>query len=114
MQQLLGTSIGVFLGLTVCLVGGAAVLTGQAIGRNWKPGWVVVLSTLGLAIADRFLVFALFGGELLSPSGFLIHYMVLLAIGLLAFRISRVTTMIRQYPWAYERASMLSYRERTS
>ena len=31
MQSLLGTSLGVFIGLTVILIGGAAIMTGRAL-----------------------------------------------------------------------------------
>ena len=69
LTALLGTTPAVFIGLTVVLVGGAAILTGRAIGGNWKPAWQVVAAGFGLALADRFLVYALFEGELLSVVG---------------------------------------------
>jgi hypothetical protein len=37
MESLLGTSLGVFVGLTVVITGGAAILTGRAIAGNWRP-----------------------------------------------------------------------------
>ena len=44
LTALLGTTPAIFIGLTVVLVGGAAILTGRAIGGNWKPAWQVVLT----------------------------------------------------------------------
>ena len=41
---LLGTSPAIFIGLTVILVGGAAILTGRAVADDWKPAWQVVAS----------------------------------------------------------------------
>ena len=37
MQSLLGTSLGVFIGLTVVIIGGAAIMTGRALADGWKP-----------------------------------------------------------------------------
>jgi hypothetical protein len=112
MSGLLGTSIWVFLGMTVVLAGGAAWMTGQAIAGTWRPYWQIPPYTLLLALSDRFLIFALFGGELLSLSGFLIDWAALLGLATLAFRLTRVHVMLRQYPWLYERDGLFGWRER--
>jgi hypothetical protein len=112
MEGLLGTSIGVFVGLTVIIAGGAAIMTGRALADGWKAPWVVVFACFGLTLADRFLVYALFEGDLLSPSGFLIDFVILTALALLAYRVTLVRKMASQYPWRYERVSLFSYRER--
>ena len=112
MEGLLGTSIGVFVGLTVIVAGGAAVMTGRALADGWKPPWQVVAACFGLALANRFLVYALFGGNLLSLTGFLIDLAMLAALALLAHRVTLVRKMVSQYPWRYERSSLLKYRER--
>lgn len=111
MEDLLGTSLPVWIGITVILTGGAALLAGRAIGDNWKPAWQVVAAALGLALFDQFLVYALFQGHLLNLSAFLIDFIVLAAIGLAAWRITRVSRMVRQYPWRYARSSIFSYVE---
>jgi hypothetical protein len=112
MQSLLGTSLGVFIGLTVIIIGGAAIMTGRALADGWKPPWQVVAACFGLALADRFLVYALFQGQLLSLSGFIIDFAVLTGLGLIAHRLTMVHKMIAQYPWRYERQSLWTYRER--
>jgi ABC-type uncharacterized transport system permease subunit len=111
LSALLGATPAVFVGLTVVLVGGAAVLAGRAIAGNWKPAWHVVAACLGLALADRFLIYALFDGELLSLWGFLLHFAVLLGLGLASWRIAQVGKMVGQYPWRYERTSPFVYAE---
>ncbi|MEK0083711.1 DUF6867 family protein [Benzoatithermus flavus] len=111
LATLLGAPPAVFVGLTLILIGGAAVLTGRAIGGNWKPAWQVVAAGIGLAIIDRFLIFALFEGTLLSLWGFVLHYALFVALGLVAWRIARVSKFVRQYPWRYQRTSLLSYEE---
>jgi hypothetical protein len=105
MQALLGNSPGVYLGLTVCLMGFAAFMAGQATAVTWKPAWH--------ALADRFLAFALFEGSLLSLPAYLIDTATLAAIALLAWRLGRARKMVSQYPWLYERAGPLSWRNRT-
>jgi hypothetical protein len=112
-QSLLGTSLGVFIGLTVVIIGGAAIMTGRALADGWKPAWQVVAACFGLALADRFLVYALFEGELLSLSGFIIDFLVITALALIAHRLTLVHKMVAQYPWRYERQSLWTYREKS-
>ncbi|HFD15126.1 MAG TPA: hypothetical protein ENJ38_02340 [Rhodospirillales bacterium] len=111
MDGLLGTSPAVFIGLTVVLVGGCTILAGRAMAANWRGPWQVVGAAFGLTLADRFLVYALFDGELLSPTGFLIDFVVLTVLGLVSYRITRVERMVRQYPWKYRKRSPFAYVE---
>ena len=111
MDNLLGTSLGVFIGLTLFIAGGAAILTGKAIAETWRPLWQVVFACFGLALADRFLIYALFEGDLLHLPGFLIHFAVLSALAILAWRITLAHCMVAQYPWKVERASLFTWRE---
>jgi hypothetical protein len=113
MESLLGTSLGVFIGLTVIIIGGAAMMTGRVLADGWKSPLQVVFACFGLALADRFLVYALFGGELLSLSGFLIDFAVLTAMALTAHRLTVVHKMVAQYPWRYERESLWTYRKKS-
>ncbi len=113
MQAIIGPSLPIFIGLTIILIGGAAMLTGRAMAENWRPWWHLALAALGLGVVDRFLIYALFGGRLLDPLGFAVHYVILLGLGLLAHRIAEVAKMVRQYPWRYERAGLFAYREKS-
>jgi ABC-type uncharacterized transport system permease subunit len=112
MESILGTSVGVFLGVTVALMGFAAFMTGQALANTWKPMWHAVVYAILLGFADRFLTFALFEGELLSLNGYLVDTAVLVVISLFAFRISQVRRMVSQYPWLYERAGLFGWRQK--
>ena len=109
MEAQLGTSIWVYLGLTVIITGGAAAMMGQAIAVTWRPFWQVIIYSILLGLADRFLVYALFEGTLLSLSGFLIHTVTVMAIASLAFRISRARNMVNQYPWLYKRSGLFGW-----
>ncbi len=113
MEALLGTTPGVSFTVTVVVMGFAAFMTGQAMAGTWKPVRQVVLYCLLLGLGDRFLIFSLFEGELLSLSGYLIDSAVLVAISLFAYRLTQVRKMTSQYPWIYERAGLLSWRDRT-
>ena len=113
MEALLGTTPGVSFGMTVVVMGFVAFMTGQALAATWKPMGQVVLYGLLLGLGDRFLIFSLYGGELLSLSGYLIDSAVLVAISLFAYRLTRARKMVSQYPWIYERAGLLGWRDRT-
>ena len=113
MEALLGTTPGVSFGMTVVVMGFVAFMTGQALAGTWKAIWQVVLYGLLLGLGDRFLIFSLFQGELLSLSGYLIDSAVLVAISLFAYRLTRARKMVSQYPWIYERAGLLGWRDRT-
>ena len=105
-------SLLVFLVLTVVLIGGAALLTGRALARAWRPIWQVVLSCLGLGLVDRFFVYALFEGSLVSVSGYMFDTLVVMGIGILSYRIVHVSVVVRQYPWLFDRSSLFRYRSR--
>ena len=108
----LGTTPAIFVGLTLILIGGAAMLAGRAVGGNWKPAWQVVAACFGLALADRFLTYALFQGELLNLPGLIVNFAVLSGLGLVSWRIAKVGKMVSQYPWLYERSGPLSWRNK--
>jgi len=109
---LLGASPAPFWGLTLLLFGAAAVATGRALARHWRPLWQVVPYALLLAAGDRFLLFALYGGALLSPSGYAAAAAILLVFTFLAYRMTLAQRMVQQYPWLYESAGILRWRAR--
>lgn len=112
LQSILGESIWVFFGLTVILVGGCAFLMGQAIAGTWRPYWQILPYSLIMAAANRFLAFALFQEALLAPVPYLLSILVVWALATFGFRLTRVDQMIHQYPWLYERTSLLGWREK--
>lgn len=112
MESVLTTPWPVFLGLTVALFGGAGFLTGQSLAQGWRPMTQVYLYGLLLGAGDRFLVFALFGGDLLSVYGFLLHSAVIIVIALVGYRITQAYRMVTQYPWLYERTGLFSWQEK--
>lgn len=102
-------SLPVFIGVTVLFMGGCAFMAGQALAATWRPLWQVFPYALGLALGDRFLGFALFGGELLSLPGYLTDAAVLLAVTLAAYRLTQARRMVEQYPWLYVRRGLFGW-----
>jgi small-conductance mechanosensitive channel len=105
-------SIWLFLLVTVILGGGLAWMTGKACAETWRdvPQTIVYMLILGLAV--RFAHFALFEGKLLSLRFYVVDTIVVTAIGLLSWRMTRARQMAHQYWWLYERTGPLTWAER--
>ena len=110
--DLIGNSIWVFLVLTVVIAGGVAFMVGQALARTWRPMWQLLGYAALVGAADRFLIFALFDGQLLSLAGYVLDTAVLIALAWIAFRSTRSYMMVTQYPWLYERTGPITWRAR--
>lgn len=112
MDAILGASLPVFVFLTLGLFGMFAVLSGQAVAKGWQsPGRVAIYAVL-LALANRFLTYALFHGPLLHLSGFVIDLLVLGAIAFIAYRRRLAVKTVAQYPWLYAPKGWLSWQDR--
>lgn len=98
--------------VTGILGGLAAWATGKALAETWRPYWQLVGYMLLLGGAVRFVHFALFHGELLSVPSYLADMLYLLAVGSISFRLTRVSRMVTQYRWLFERAGPFRWRER--
>ena len=114
MEQLLGTTVPVFIGMTLGLFGFAAFMTGQALANGWQPVWKAVPYGILMGFGNRFLVFALFDGELLSFTGLFIASAVLVAMTAASHRLIQARKMVSQYPWLYESEGLFNWRERGS
>lgn len=101
-----------FIFVTVCLAGSAAYLTGRALARSWQSYAELTVNIFLLALATRYIHFALFSGSLLSLHYFIIDFMVLLAIALLGNQLTRSKQMGRQYGFLYERHGFLGWTPR--
>ena len=102
----------IFLLVTVLMGGSAARATGAAIASTWRPPWQVLGAALLLTFVVRFFHYALFYETLLSLKNFIVDYIVVVAACALGYRFTRVRQMVEQYPWAYERSGLLSWRRR--
>ena len=100
--------------VTGVLGGGAAFLSGRAIAQTWRPFWNVLLYMAMLGGGVRFVHFALFEATLLSPASYTVDTLYLVAVGALAWRMTRAAQMATQYYWLYERTSPLTWRTRST
>jgi hypothetical protein len=98
--------------VTALIGGGTAWLSGRAIASTWRPWWQAAGYMLLLGAAVRFVHFALFEADLISPASYAADTLYLLAVGCLAWRVRRAGQMAAQYPWLYERSGPLTWRER--
>jgi hypothetical protein len=101
-----------FLILTVVLAGGAAFLAGRALAQGWKSPWLLAVYMLLFTAGVRFLDFALFEGNLLSLLYYISHGLVLMAMAMLGYRLTRATQMVTQYPWLYDRSGPFGWRSK--
>jgi len=108
-QAILSTSVWVFAILAL-VFGLCSWLAGQAAARGWRSMRVALGYAVLIALADRFLLFALRDASLLDPAGLVIALVMFPAIAALAYRWNHVDMMVSQYPWLYERAGLLSWR----
>jgi hypothetical protein len=107
---ILGTSVGVSLGMTVIFMGGCALMMGRALALGWRPVLQAVPYAALLALADRFLIYGMFDGELLSVSGYLLDMDFLLIVAALSYRATLASRMVAQYPWLYRRDGPFGWR----
>jgi hypothetical protein len=100
------------VGVTGILFGLASFLMGQALAETWRPMWQNVPYGFLLALGNRLIDCALFGEEWLSLSHYLLDAVIVTVIALFAYRVTLARKMVTQYPWLYERAGLLSWRDR--
>ena len=126
MEWILGTSLSVFIGVTVVIGGGAAFMMGQAIAQAWHPWWQNVVYGALLGLASQFLSYSLFDGAFVVASfvsseappfgtafaGYLMNVVVIVAVALFAYRVTLVRKLASQYPCLYERVGLFGWRAR--
>ena len=108
-EAILSKSVPVFVILAI-VFGLCSWLAGQAAARGWRSMAVAIAYSVLIALADRFLLFALRDASLLDPVGFALALVMFASIAALAFRWNQVDMMVSQYPWLYERAGPLAWR----
>ena len=112
MSFLYDNSIYAFLIVTIALGGGGAYMTGRAQASSWKNIYWLLPYMVGLTFAVRFIHFALYKGSLTSPYYLAVTFIVLMPFALFGFRLKRVRQMVGQYPFAYVRKGLLSWKEK--
>lgn len=111
-NALLGSSLATFLMFTCVFGVFLAFMTGNALASTWRSSWQVVPYSILLGFADRFFVYALFGGDLLSISGLLIDTAVLMIVAFASYQATLSRNMVLQYPWYYQRGGLFGWRKK--
>lgn len=101
---------GEYVFIVLCMA--AAWMTGRSIATDWKPLWNLALSVLALGAGARFLHFALYEAQFLSPIRYLVDTAVLAVVAYLGYRFTRTNQMARQYHWLYDKASPFTWRNK--
>ncbi|WP_421998269.1 DUF6867 family protein [Reyranella sp.] len=112
MTEWFGDTLAMVLVFNLVLVAPASFAAGHAVALTWRSWGQAVFYTALLSAALRFLDYALAQGELWSIGGFLLGWVVQLAVAAFAFRLTRARQMVRQYPWLYRRKGLLGWEER--
>ncbi|UIK04079.1 DUF6867 family protein [Neorhizobium galegae] len=86
--------------------------SGKAAAEGWNGYATVVVYTLLLGVAMRFLHYALFQGPFISPFYYIIDVAILLVFSSAGFRIRRTRQMVQNYYWLYEPASAFSFKKK--
>lgn len=105
-------NIWIFVFLTLIGGGGAAFFAGRGLAMKWRPVWSAVLAMVPLTLGLRFLHYALFGEDLTSLQYLIADFIILLAFCLLGYRMTITRKMVRQYPWLYEPAGPLGWKNK--
>lgn len=112
MEELIGSSPGDFIFVTIVLAGAGAYLTGQTQAESWHGWRHLIPFVLLLVFASRFLHYALFDGVFLAPVGAVIDLVWVSLLMAFGYATTRASKMVRQYPWMYERAGPFGWRDR--
>ncbi|CDZ50726.1 DUF6867 family protein [Neorhizobium galegae] len=86
--------------------------SGKAAAEGWNGYRTVVVYTLLLGVAMRFLHYALFQGPFISPFYYVLDVIVLLVFSSAGFRIRRTRQMVQNYYWLYEPTSAFSFKKK--
>ncbi|MBP1848709.1 DUF6867 family protein [Rhizobium halophytocola] len=83
--------------------------SGKAVATNWQHYPTVVVYTLILGLAMRFLHYALFAGPFVSPFFYVIDVVLLLIFSTAGYRLQRTQQMVENYYWLYQKTSPFSW-----
>lgn len=109
-EFLLGSSVAVFVVLTVVCMGSCAALVGVYLAREWQPARKLLPYALVLVVIDRLLGNKLFGSDLLSATGIAVDAYVILMAALLAYHRVLGGMLAQQYPWMYRQFLIFGWR----
>jgi hypothetical protein len=92
-----------------------AWMSGKGASESWKNYSAVVIYTVLLTFAVRFIHHALFGGPMFfgqAPLFYVIDFVLLLVFSTAGYRYARTNQMVDAYYWLYEKASPFSWKDK--
>jgi hypothetical protein len=101
-----------FVVFTLILGCGAAFLAGRALASGWESLGLLVFYMVLFTFGLRFLDYALFESNMFSLKYYVTHGLLVLAAALLGYRLKRVSQMITQYPWLYEKSGAFGWKNK--
>ncbi|RWX78899.1 hypothetical protein EPK99_10000 [Neorhizobium lilium] len=107
------SGVRLFLRVLVLILGfWTAWRAGKAAAEGWSGYVAVVVYTLLLAVAMRFLHYALFQGPFIDAFYYVVDSVLLLIFSMAGFRIRRTRQMVQNYYWLYEPTSIFSWKNK--
>lgn len=101
-----------FFFVTVVMGGWTAWRTGKSCADGWSNYTTVVIYTLLLGFAIRFIHHALFDGTMIAPQYYVVDTIILLLFATAGYRFYRTKQMTEKYYWLYEKASPFSWKSK--
>ncbi|KQS88585.1 MULTISPECIES: DUF6867 family protein [unclassified Rhizobium] len=99
-----------FMLVTVIIGGWTAWRTGKSCADGWGSYSTLVIYTLLLGGAIRFIHHALFAGSMLTIQYYVVDTIILLLFATAGYRFYRTKQMTEKYYWLYEKASPFSWK----
>jgi hypothetical protein len=107
------TGVRMFLRFLVLILGfWTAWRSGRAAAEGWNGYPSVIVYTLLLGVAMRFLHYALFQGPFLNPFYYVLDVVLLMVFSVAGFRIRRTRQMVQNYYWLYQANSVFSWKNK--
>jgi hypothetical protein len=101
---------GEYVFMLLCCL--AAWMIGKSVATDWNGLGQLLVFVLILGFGVRFLHFALYAAQFISPQRYMVDTLVLAIVAYVGYRYTRTNQMTRQYHWLYEKVSPLSFRAR--
>jgi hypothetical protein len=89
-----------------------AWMAGKGAAESWKSYAEVIIYTVLLTFAVRFIHHALFDGPMLYVPFYIIDFIVLLVFSTAGYRYTRTNQMVNAYYWLYEKASPFTWKDK--
>jgi uncharacterized membrane protein SirB2 len=108
------SSIWTFALVTIAIGGWTAWRTGKSVADGWGEIFPhVVVYTLLLGIAIRFIHHALYDGTMFSLRYYIVDTIILMIFSIIGFRATRASQMVTKYYWLYEKSGPLSWKKKS-